>query len=102
MDHHSSLCPIKYTEHKRTIRKVTKPSVIKPKKVSDVRKSSEYNPRTVRICVTDPDATDSSSDEDELFGRKRVKRYISEISIESPSVNDVKTLSSGNGKKRVD
>ncbi|XP_004241128.1 ethylene-responsive transcription factor CRF4 [Solanum lycopersicum] len=101
MDHHSSLCPIKYTEHKRTIRKVTKPSVIKPKKVSDVRKSSEYNPRTVRICVTDPDATDSSSDEDELFGRKRVKRYISEISIESPSVNDVKTLSSGNGKKRV-
>lgn len=104
MDHHSSLCPIKYTEHKRTIRKVTKPSIIKPKKVSDVRKSSEYNPtipRTVRICVTDPDATDSSSDEDELFGRKRVKRYISEISIESPSINDVKTLSSGNGKKRV-
>ncbi|WMV34018.1 hypothetical protein MTR67_027403 [Solanum verrucosum] len=86
------LCPIKYTEHKRTIRKVT--NIKPPKKVADVRKSSEYNPtipRTVRISVTDPDATDSSSDEEELFGRKRVKRYISEISIETQSINDVKT-----------
>ncbi|CAH2068873.1 unnamed protein product [Thlaspi arvense] len=32
---------------------------------------------------TDPDATDSSSDEEDvLFGRQRVKRYVSEISIE--------------------
>ncbi|XP_049410040.1 ethylene-responsive transcription factor CRF4-like [Solanum stenotomum] len=102
MDHHNMLCPIKYTEHKRTIRKVT--NIKPPKKVADVRKSSEYNPtipRTVRISVTDPDATDSSSDEEELFGRKRVKRYISEISIETQSINDVKTVSTSNGKKRV-
>ncbi|XP_059298858.1 ethylene-responsive transcription factor CRF4-like [Lycium ferocissimum] len=92
MDHHTMLCPIKYTEHKKTIRKVTKPSVIKHKKTTETRKSSEFNPtipRTVRISVTDPDATDSSSDEEELFGRKRVKRYISEISIETSSINDV-------------
>ncbi|XP_055830478.1 ethylene-responsive transcription factor CRF4-like [Solanum dulcamara] len=102
MDHHSMLCPIKYTQHKKIIRKVTKPSIIKPKKTTEVRKSSEYNPtipRTVRISVTDPDATDSSSDEEELFGRKRVKRYINEISIETQSIDDVKTLSTG--KKRV-
>lgn len=102
MDCHSILCPIKYTEHKKTIRKVTKPSITKPKKTTELRKSSEYNPtipRTVRISVTDPDATDSSSDEEELFGRKRVKRYINEISIETQSINDVKTLTTG--KKRV-
>ncbi|PHU14208.1 hypothetical protein BC332_15413 [Capsicum chinense] len=95
MDHHNMLCPIKYTEHKKTIRKVTKSSTIKPKKTTQVRRSSECNPtipRTVRISVTDPDATDSSSDEDELFGRRRVKRYINEISIETSSINDVKAL----------
>ncbi|MCD7459131.1 hypothetical protein HAX54_040170 [Datura stramonium] len=99
---HSMVCPIKYTEHKKTIRKVSKPAVIKPKKITQVRTSSEYNPtipRTVRISVTDPDATDSSSDEEELFGRKRVKRYINEISIETSSINDVKTLNTG--KKRA-
>ncbi|KAJ8547586.1 hypothetical protein K7X08_011172 [Anisodus acutangulus] len=90
---HTMLCPIKYTEHKKNIRKITKSSTLKPKKINKVSKSSEYNPtipRTVRILVTDPNATDSSSDEDELFGRKRVKRYINEISIEtSSSINDV-------------
>ncbi|CAN4099484.1 unnamed protein product [Withania somnifera] len=98
----SMLCPIKYTEHKKTIRKVFKPPIVKPKKITQVRRSSEYTPtipRTVRISVTDPDATDSSSDEDGLFGRKRVKRYINEISIVTPSINDVKTLTTG--KKRV-
>ncbi|KAJ8543122.1 hypothetical protein K7X08_005645 [Anisodus acutangulus] len=102
---HSMLCPIKYTEHKKTIRKLTKPSIIKPKKITESRKSSEYNPtipRTVRISVTDPDATDSSSDEEELFRRKRVKRYINEISIEtSSSINDVvKPLNNGKTIKK--
>ncbi|CAN4102289.1 unnamed protein product [Withania somnifera] len=72
---HSMLCPIKYTEHKKNISKVIKPSIIKPKKITQIRRSSEYNatiPRTIRISVTDPDATDSSSDENELLdGNKR-------------------------------
>ncbi|XP_009624576.1 ethylene-responsive transcription factor CRF4-like [Nicotiana tabacum] len=100
---HNILCPIKYTEHKKTIRKVTKPSFVKPKKITETRKSSEYNPtipRTVRISITDPDATDSSSDEEELFGRKRVKRYINEISIETSPINDVKSLNSGKAIKK--
>jgi hypothetical protein len=49
-------------------------------------------PRVVRISVTDPDATDSSSDEDDelsFFGRRRVKRYVNEINIETSSKTDV-------------
>ncbi|XP_019168728.1 PREDICTED: ethylene-responsive transcription factor CRF2-like isoform X2 [Ipomoea nil] len=37
-------------------------------------------PRVVRISVTDGDATDSS-DEDEEKGRRRVKRYVTELRI---------------------
>lgn len=41
-------------------------------------------PRTIRLSVTDPDATDSSSDDEgELFQRRRVKKYITEIRIET-------------------
>lgn len=51
--------------------------------------------------MTDHDATDSSSDEEEAefyFGRRRVKRYINEISIET----DLRTspVITNNGRKR--
>ncbi|XP_009792604.1 ethylene-responsive transcription factor CRF4-like [Nicotiana sylvestris] len=99
MDHHM-LCPIKYTEHRNVIRKVTKPSPVKSKKFPEPQKSNQYNrsvpPKTVRISVTDPDATDSSSDEeDELFGRRRVKKYINEISIETAVKCEVSMPTSG-------
>lgn len=77
----SILCPIKYTEHRNVTKKHTKP----PKTVSDGRKHIE--PRVVRISVTDPDATDSSSDEEQenylFLRRQRVKRYVNEINIET-------------------
>ncbi|CAA0820456.1 Ethylene-responsive transcription factor CRF2 [Striga hermonthica] len=40
-------------------------------------------PRTVRFSVTDPDATDSSGDEDDGFSvkRRRVRRFVSEVRI---------------------
>ncbi|KAG5617172.1 hypothetical protein H5410_016996 [Solanum commersonii] len=102
MDHHHMLCPIKYTEHRNVIRKVTKPSLVKSKKFPEATKSSQFNPsvpRTVRISVTDPDATDSSSDEEDmLFGRRRVKKYINEISIETAVKCEVTIPNSGNGK----
>ncbi|XP_047964638.1 ethylene-responsive transcription factor CRF4-like [Salvia hispanica] len=63
---------VKYTEHKKTTTKIIKPS-------------HQNTPRNVRITMTDPDATDSSSDdeeEDELFHRQRVKKYITEIRME--------------------
>ncbi|KAG9158500.1 hypothetical protein Leryth_016160 [Lithospermum erythrorhizon] len=59
----------------------------------DLVKNEVYPcPKLVRISVTDPDATDSSSDEDEtsyrrLFNRRRVKRFVNEVRIqESPLV----------------
>lgn len=97
----SLLCPVKYTEHRNLTKKLTRPcSAVKSKK------SSEYNPvvvpRTVRISVTDPDATDSSSDEDdELFSRQRVKRYINEIKIEACRYNVNSSGSGAHPKKRA-
>ncbi|KAK9291587.1 hypothetical protein L1049_019536 [Liquidambar formosana] len=83
----SFLYPIKYTEHRNVIKKHTRPS-LKPRNGG---KSSDQNsgvPRVVRITITDPDATDSSSDEEgELFGRQRVKRYVNEINIEAGCKN---------------
>ncbi|KAI5657742.1 hypothetical protein M9H77_26535 [Catharanthus roseus] len=100
MDHHSLLCPVKYTEHRSFTKKLTKSSSsIKTKK------SFPVIPKTVRISVTDPDATDSSSDEeDELFGRQRVKRYINEIKIQAVRynlINNNTTNGSHLPKKRV-
>ncbi|KAM7531378.1 hypothetical protein LguiB_034788 [Lonicera macranthoides] len=41
------------------------------------------NPRIVRISFTDADATDSSSDDDEvLTGRRKVRKFINEVTIE--------------------
>ncbi|KAF3660451.1 Ethylene-responsive transcription factor CRF2 [Capsicum annuum] len=101
------LCPIKYTEHRNVIRKVSKPSLIKSKKFPETSKSPQYNPsvpRTVRISVTDPDATDSSSDEeeDQLFGRRRVKKYINEISIEAAPIKcEVSSSTAKNSEKTM-
>ncbi|XP_041010082.1 ethylene-responsive transcription factor CRF4-like [Juglans microcarpa x Juglans regia] len=82
------LCPIKYTEHRNIIKKLTK-----HRQVPDghrKRQDEPKPPRVVRISVTDPDATDSSSDEDDdFFGRQRVKRYVEEINIESGCKNNV-------------
>ncbi|KAM7467730.1 hypothetical protein LguiB_015292 [Lonicera macranthoides] len=55
--------------------------------------------RVVRISITDPDATDSSSDEeDELFGRQRVKRYLNEINIKATNCTN-STFSNTKKKK---
>ena len=87
------LCPIKFTEHRNITKKLTNPLIKKAKKFTEKR--------IVRISVTDPDATDSSSDEeDELFGRQRIKRYINEISIEAGCKNNVVSLPNANAKKK--
>lgn len=91
----SILCPIKYTEHRSLTRKL----------LSKHPKNDVPNPpRTVRISVTDPYATDSSSDDEdegdaESFLRcQRVKRYVSEIKFEAASRNGVG--SSGGGRRK--
>ncbi|KAF7816729.1 ethylene-responsive transcription factor CRF3-like [Senna tora] len=79
----SILC--KYTVH----HSLTKKHASKP---------SDVEPRVVRISVTDPDATDSSSDDEPHFlSRPRVKRYVNQIDIEtSTTVKNATT----NGRKR--
>ncbi|CAK7324084.1 unnamed protein product [Dovyalis caffra] len=106
----SILCPIKYTEHKKVTKKFKKPS-IKPRKLpSDDRcrlpESSNPQTRLIRVIVTDHDATDSSSDEEgELFGRQRVKRYVSEINIQPAAsckeANVIAATISNNRKRSV-
>ncbi|KAL8519222.1 hypothetical protein ACS0TY_010238 [Phlomoides rotata] len=77
---------IKYTEHTKITKKLIKPS----------RHTLSNHPKSVRVFVTDPDATDSSSDDDgDLFPRRRVKRFISEIQMESTVALNL------NGRKRT-
>lgn len=80
--------PIKYTEHRRR----TSVFSMSP---AHRKHTPEPNPglaptRLVRISVTDADATDSSSSDEEeeqchdvLRQRRRVKRYVDEVSIQS-------------------
>ncbi|KAB2596775.1 ethylene-responsive transcription factor CRF4-like [Pyrus ussuriensis x Pyrus communis] len=89
----SILCPIKYSEHRSTTKKL-----MKPRKKAASESASTVTRRIVRISMTDPDATDSSSDEEEeFFGRQRVKHYINEINIETDFRN---SLVINNARKR--
>ncbi|KNA19895.1 hypothetical protein SOVF_057210 [Spinacia oleracea] len=94
--------PIKYTEHRnQTILQ----KQIRNKSYPDINNHSVY-PKIVRISVTDADATDSSSDEEydvaasDDFRRRRIKRFINEVSIEpcsSSSYVSAPTVSSSEG-----
>ncbi|XP_062081636.1 pathogenesis-related genes transcriptional activator PTI6-like [Humulus lupulus] len=88
VDHHcynnqSFLDPsVKFTEHKITTRKLfhqdPKP---KPKPTMNPLRQ-----KIVRIIITDADATDSSSDEDDSIAvQRRVKRHVREISLQQRS-----------------
>lgn len=87
------LRPLKHTEHKNITKKFIKPPGKQIYKLQE--KKSFRSPTTVRVSVTDPDATDSSDDEVELFRRKRVKTYVSEIRM-VPEVDGNST----NGRKK--
>ncbi|XP_074317562.1 ethylene-responsive transcription factor CRF2-like [Silene latifolia] len=63
---------VKYSEH------VSKTTTVK------TNGNSAFYPKTVRISVTDSYATDSSSDEeDSTQKRRRVKRFINEVNIDT-------------------
>ncbi|CAH2070136.1 unnamed protein product [Thlaspi arvense] len=86
MDEYMDFRPLKYTEHKTSVTKYTKKSPAK-----NISGENRPDPvRVVRVCVTDPDATDSSSDEEEdfLFPRRRVRRFVNEIKVE-PGCNNI-------------
>ncbi|KAE8693863.1 Ubiquitin-conjugating enzyme 28 [Hibiscus syriacus] len=84
--------PVKYIGQKTVTSKLVKPS---SKRLPTVSKAKA--PKIVRICVTDGDATDSSSDECERARHQRVKRHVNEIRIEDCSaVNSSKPASKQN------
>lgn len=89
------LWPVKHTEHRIITKKLIKTSNLNPKNSSQNLQKSNVH-RTVRVTVTDPDATDSSGDEneDEIFRRQRVKKYIQEITIEKASKTHVNGFNS--------
>ncbi|CAA7051661.1 unnamed protein product [Microthlaspi erraticum] len=97
MDEYMDFRPLKYTEHKSSVTKYTKSSP--PKNLSGVTRPDSV--RIVRVSVTDPDATDSSSDEEEdfLFPRRRVKRFVNEIKVE-PGCNNNNNITGVSMKER--
>ncbi|XP_042480443.1 ethylene-responsive transcription factor CRF1-like [Macadamia integrifolia] len=98
----SVFSPIKYSEHRHVTKKLLRPSSARSRNVgcrSQWESSASGGPKVVRISITDADATDSSSDEeDQLFCRHRVKKYVSEISIESCSRDE--SCATGNWTNR--
>ncbi|KAK6947882.1 AP2/ERF domain [Dillenia turbinata] len=101
----STNCRIKYSKHKKQTSLLRQPprsfsGKIKP---SMAEMSNVRGPRLVRISVIDADATDSSSDEDDVpsslsssFTRQRVKKFVNEICFED-SINDA-VLSNRNNR----
>jgi hypothetical protein len=89
------LSRIKQTEHKNVVT-IKVPSMTN--QVSD-QETTRF-PMHVRISVTDPDATDSSSGEEDggFQGRRRVKKYVHEIRIQKSD----KTQKTPVGKKDRD
>ncbi|KAK1421438.1 hypothetical protein QVD17_23772 [Tagetes erecta] len=82
MESFEMLRPIKYTQHKNVTTMMAVSSLIPTKVKKPGNRKNDSLPKVVRISMTDPDATDSSSDEeDELFVRRRVKKYVSEVNV---------------------
>ncbi|KAI3778173.1 hypothetical protein L2E82_07256 [Cichorium intybus] len=77
MDDYYMFSPIKQTEHKRII------TMAVPEMTNKFSNQENKPPqRLVRISMTDPYATDSSSEEDDgIFVRRRVKKFVNEINI---------------------
>ncbi|KAE8722498.1 Ethylene-responsive transcription factor CRF3 [Hibiscus syriacus] len=69
---------LKYTEHRHQT------TLLSPPLDVGIQNQPGMKRRVVRISVTDADATDSSSDEEEERScyRNRVKKYVNEITIE--------------------
>ncbi|GMP43702.1 hypothetical protein CsSME_00012964 [Camellia sinensis var. sinensis] len=90
--------PIKFTEHRDVTFKL-----VPPKSKQFPVEMSAKPPRVVRIYVTDGDATDSSSGEEDFnlnVRRWRVKKHVSEIRIEDCCDDENRSGGRVNKKKR--
>ena len=80
------LCPVKSSELRKQTTMVRSSPPVDLSGRSKLPGMSSGGPRVVRITVTDDDATDSSSDEEDgVFRHRRVKKFINEVTIESRS-----------------
>lgn len=87
--------PVKFTEHRNHTRLVS---------FEPIRNPGKLQTQTVRISFTDADATDSSSDE-EFDGasrcpRRRVKKFVHEITVESCMKRDIASRSRSKRKSK--
>ncbi|XP_071721291.1 pathogenesis-related genes transcriptional activator PTI6-like [Rutidosis leptorrhynchoides] len=71
--------PVKFTEHVLICNKFIKER--RPPGEPPTTKTTSFHRRLVRITLTDPYATESSGDEDDVSVVKRVKKHVSEIEI---------------------
>ncbi|KZV35200.1 hypothetical protein F511_09012 [Dorcoceras hygrometricum] len=80
---------VKYSEHVSQTTVVSKPE----------ETTTTIFPKTIRVSFTDPDATDSSSDEEEgtFVKRRRVRKFINEVRIQ-PSSSRYNESVKGNAK----
>lgn len=84
---------VKFTEHKTHTTMVTKSS-------NPEITSRNAGPKVVRISMTDAYATDSSGDE-ECVSRRRVRKFVNEVTIENQSRFDLKIGSSNRSVNRT-
>ncbi|KAG7946646.1 hypothetical protein I3843_14G050900 [Carya illinoinensis] len=63
--------------------------------------TSQPTLKLLRIIHTDPDATDSSSDEEEQRMVRRVKRHVREVRFEQPSLTNFKPQKQEPARKRT-
>ncbi|KAG5563393.1 hypothetical protein RHGRI_005971 [Rhododendron griersonianum] len=93
MENSSMLCPVKYSEQRKQT------TIMRP---SPPAGAVSGGPRVVRISVTDGDATDSSSDEevDLMFRRRRVKKFVNEVTIESCYREEHDSVAKGKNRRR--
>ncbi|XP_076927796.1 ethylene-responsive transcription factor CRF4-like [Bidens hawaiensis] len=100
MDSYEMLRPVKYTHHKNVTTMVASVNPL-AKSRKPLNRQTTSLPKVVRISMTDPDATDSSSDdEDALFVRRRVKKYVNEVNIQTSYKTAAAAVSGG--RKRIE
>ncbi|KAL8256081.1 hypothetical protein R6Q59_031148 [Mikania micrantha] len=97
---------VKFSEHKTLTTMVTQPLITSPREKSREKNAAAVSggPRVVRISVTDTYATDSSGDEaGEIVGRRRVRKFVNEVTIENHSIDDLKNgnRTAANRRKKV-
>lgn len=105
MENRGIITHVKRTVHKTSVKMVSNMLLSEKcsRRKSPVVNSSTGGRKVVRMSVTDAYATDSSGDEEaEQFRRRRVRKFINEVTIEAKARDvDVNENGNGNGNKKA-